>query len=109
VVIELVHQTFKDREFQMITISSDTNWRIVRLFQKEHNLTFPVFLDPGQQVSRYQYKLTGLPETFLIDPNGIIVEHTFTAHWAAPQALSRIESLIGQTDKISAFRSQRLP
>jgi peroxiredoxin len=98
--IEIVHNMFKDRNFQMITISSDTSWRTVHSFQEKHGLTFPVFLDPGQQVSRYTYKTTGWPETFLIDPNGVIVQHTFAAHWASAQALSQIESL----STISAVR-----
>ena len=34
----------------------------------------PWFLDPGQVVAS-RYKVSGFPETFLIDPNGHIIRH----------------------------------
>jgi peroxiredoxin len=97
--IELVNNAFKDRQFRILTISSDTDWSDVKNFHRAHKLTFPVFLDPGQQVSRYIYKITGWPETFLIDAHGVVVKHTFAAHWAAPEAVAQIEALIRSADE----------
>lgn len=106
--IEQIHRAFKNDQFQMLAISSDTSWAAVRNFQKEHGLAFPVLLDPGQVISRYIYKTTGLPETFVIDANGVIVKHTFAAHWADPQLVMQIQALI-QNAEISSDSRQRFP
>src|ERR1051326_4415121 len=90
--------TIKDRKFQMLTLAVDTDWKPVNEFYAKHNLTVPVFLDPGQQVARGLYKITGVPETFLIEGNGHVVKHTFGEHWADPRIVAFIESLIQQQD-----------
>ena len=97
--IEVINNTFKSRKFQMLTISSDTQWSAVRKFHRNHGVTFPVLLDPGQQVSRYEYKTTGLPETFLIDSNGFVVKHTYVADWSSPSAVSLIAQLISDAEE----------
>jgi peroxiredoxin len=91
--MELLKNTFKDRKFQMLAISVDTEWGAVKKFYEEHNLTIPAFLDPGHRVANL-YKVFKFPETFLIDGNGNVVKHTWTEHWADPRLMSLVESLI---------------
>src|SRR5438105_10243830 len=94
--MQKLNATLKDRKFQMLTLAIDTDWKPVNDFYAKHGLSVPVFLDPGQQVARGLYKITGVPETFLIDANGHVVRHTFGEHWADPRMVSYIESLIQQ-------------
>ena len=96
--VEKLNNTLKDKKFQMLTVAIDTDWKPVNDFFAKHGLTVPVFLDPGQQIARGQYKITGVPETFIIDASGHVVKHTFVAHWADPRVVSFIESLIQQQE-----------
>jgi len=96
--MERLNKRLKDRKFQMLTVAIDTDWKPVNEFYAKHGLTVPVFLDPGQQIARGLYKITGVPETFLIDANGHVVKHTFGEHWADPRIVSYIESLIQQQE-----------
>jgi peroxiredoxin len=95
--METLNKTLKDRNFQMIPISIDIEWSTVKKFYREHNLTIPSYLDPGQQVARGLYKTTGWPETFLIDANGSVLKHVVgPAHWADPRVMANIESMLPQ-------------
>src|SRR5262245_59454386 len=48
--MELVNRIFKDRKFQMIPVSVDTNFDDVKKFYSDFKLaTMPMFLDPGKQ------------------------------------------------------------
>jgi peroxiredoxin len=95
--MEILKNTFKDRKFQMLAISVDTNWEVVKEFYKEHDLTIPAALDPGHQVSSL-YKVFKFPETFLIDANGYVLKHTWAERWADPRIMSLVESLIQQQE-----------
>ena len=101
--VEKLNNKLKDRKFQMLTVAIDTDWKPVNEFYAKHKLSVPVFLDPGQQVARGLYKITGVPETFLIDANGHVVRHTFGEHWADPRIVSFIESLIQQQESAGAL------
>jgi peroxiredoxin len=95
--MEKLKNTFKDRKFQMLAISVDTNWDVIKKFYAEHNLTIPAGLDPGHQVSGL-YKVFKFPETFLIDGNGYVVRHTWAERWADPRVMALVDSLIQQQE-----------
>jgi peroxiredoxin len=42
-------------------------------FASEHDLTFPILHDPSGEIQRL-YQTTGVPESFLIDREGVIVK-----------------------------------
>ena len=92
--MEVMNHAFKDRKFKMITVSIDTDWKPVNKFFEEHRLTMPVYLDPGRDAYS-AYHLTGTPETFIIDRNGILLKHTIGAdRWASDSMLAKFEKLI---------------
>lgn len=95
--MEIMHNAFKDRKFQMIAITIDTNWKEVHKFYEDKKLTLPSFLDPGHQVANL-YKVFKFPETFLIDGNGYVVKHTWAESWALPRHMDYVESLIRQEE-----------
>lgn len=64
----------KGANFAMLTISIDKNKEDAAKFVKELNLTFPVALDPDQKVAPL-YKITGVPETYIISPEGVVTHH----------------------------------
>jgi peroxiredoxin len=52
----------------------------------QHQYTFPILVDPGSRVGR-AYGLTGVPETFIIDKEGVLREKFIgPVQWDAPGA-----------------------
>ena len=72
-VIDALRKTLPERNFQFVMISLDTQWSAVKEFKQQHNVGFPVYLDPGRKVADL-YSVYALPVTFLIDGNGVIVK-----------------------------------
>jgi peroxiredoxin len=92
--MEVMNRAFRDRKFKMVTVSIDTEWKQVTAFFKKYKLTMPVYLDPGRSVYN-AFHLTGTPETFLIDRDGIILRHTIgTERWASDAMMEYMDKLI---------------
>ncbi len=72
--MESLYQRLKDRNFEMLAVSIDKDGeKIVRPFVEKHGLNFTVLLDPGGKTYPL-YGLTGVPETFIIGKNGMILQ-----------------------------------
>jgi cytochrome c biogenesis protein CcmG/thiol:disulfide interchange protein DsbE len=71
--MEALYRRLKGREFEMLTVSIDRDGeKVVRPFVLKYGLTFPVLLDPDNKTYML-YGLTGVPETFIIGRNGVII------------------------------------
>jgi peroxiredoxin len=82
----------------MVTVSIDTEWKQVTAFFEKYRLTMPVYLDPGRSVYN-AFHMTGTPETFLIDRNGIILKHTIGAdRWASDAVMAKMDKLIKEQE-----------
>lgn len=93
--MEKVYRRFKDRDFDMLTISVDKDISLIKPFMEKYDLTFPVLLDPKNEVAKRKYKTTGVPETFIVDKNGIIRHKAIGPRdWATPEAMEAFEQLI---------------
>jgi len=87
----------KDKGLAVIAISVDTSEKTVRPFIKEQKLSFPVLMDKDKAVSFDEYGIFGLPTTFLIDRNGMIVEKIpGEREWDTPQMKGKIIGLLGE-------------
>jgi peroxiredoxin len=93
--MESVSRQLQGPDFVMLAVSADEEGReVVDRFVREYRLTFPVLLDPELQIAS-RYKVTGYPETFLIDRNGRVVGHEIGPRdWASPAAVGALETLI---------------
>ena len=90
-----LNDTLKDRGFEVLTVSVDTSWQPIEDFYDQYELNFPTLLDPAQAVSRGQYKVTGFPETFLIDENGHVLSHIIgPKRWDDPREMAEIEQYL---------------
>ncbi len=91
----VVNNLFKDKKFKMMAVSLDTDWSYVDKFYKEYKLDLPTYLDPGRRVSEL-YKTTGVPETFIIGPNGTVLKKVIghPENWADPRVLAVLESML---------------
>jgi cytochrome c biogenesis protein CcmG/thiol:disulfide interchange protein DsbE len=73
--MEQLYRRLKGQDFVMLAVSEDAEGSDpVRAMVEEAGLTFPVLLDPQGEVSP-RYGVTGYPETFIIDRQGMVVEH----------------------------------
>lgn len=99
--LEALHRHFRGTTFTVLGISNDPfGARVVEPFLKAHDLTFPVLLDPQQEVSK-EYGVHSLPTSFLIDPDGNIIGVLAGAdNWAKPETIAYFESLLNERQGI---------
>jgi len=93
--MEALYQKFRERDFVMLAVAEDEGGAAaVGPFVRELGLTFPVLLDPDATLAP-RYGATGYPETFIIDRNGQVVNHTIgPAEWDSAEMVKFIEKLL---------------
>ena len=93
--MEKLYQQLKGEDFEILAVSIDKQGaKAVLPFMKKHNLSFTALIDAKESL-KYKYQTTGVPETFIIDRNGIIAERVIGPRdWAAPDAIGYFRKLI---------------
>lgn len=83
------------KPFQMVAVSIDEGGKpAIEAFFKESGFSLPTYLDPTG-ASAKAYGITGVPETFIIDKNGILVKKIIGgAAWDSPEAVAFLEGLM---------------
>ena len=93
--MEKLYRKFKDHGFEMLTISVDKDQTLIEPFMKKFNFTFPVLLDPESIVAKRVYKTTGVPETFIVDREGLIRHKAIGPRdWANDETLEAFTQII---------------
>ena len=93
--IEKLHNQIKDDSFKILAVSIDSTGReAVVPFMKKLDLTFPVLLNPEGEIQNL-YGLTGVPESFVIDREGMVVKKVIgPIDWAAPDVVRFFQELL---------------
>jgi peroxiredoxin len=93
--MEALYKEFKGENFEILAVSIDAlGARAVAPFMKKYNLSFPALLDPEATIKTL-YQTTGVPESFIIDKQGILVEKIIgPRNWAAPEVVRYFRDLI---------------
>ena len=93
--MEKLHIELKDEGFEILSVSIDElGAEAVLPFMKKHKLSFPALTDP-KGVMKNLYRIIAVPESFIIDKNGIIVEEIIGPRdWATPGAIRYFRNLI---------------
>jgi peroxiredoxin len=93
--LEALFQTYRTKGFVVLGVSTDTNGeKVLPPFIKEYALTFPIVVDTNKEVS-HQYRVRGIPATFLLDQQGRIAGTlTGSANWDSQEAHGLIEQLL---------------
>jgi cytochrome c biogenesis protein CcmG, thiol:disulfide interchange protein DsbE len=93
--IQQAYARLKPRGFKVAAVSVDEGSPDdVRAFAREFGLTFDILHDRSGLIQQ-KYQLTGLPETFLLDKDGVIMKREIGAHdWASPTNLALINRLL---------------
>ncbi len=84
--MEQLYQNMKGKPFEILAASIDTRGSTdVEPFVKKLNLTFPILLDSDKKVNN-MYQATGVPESFIIDKNGVVRDHILgPVNWTSSQ------------------------
>jgi len=95
--MESLYQKLKGDGFEMIGISIDEGGlEVVKPFVKEFGLTFPILHNSTGDVQK-KFMTTGVPETFLVNKNGIILHHMIgPTNWDRPIIVDALASLIAK-------------
>lgn len=94
--MEKFYQKFKDQNFTILAVSVDSKdaKQDVIDFVIEKNLTFEIFLDPANKSIR-EFKASGLPSTYIIDPDGYVVSQASGAReWMDPVIIEYFAGLM---------------
>ena len=67
-----LNKQYKDKGLQVIGVSIDTDASAVKDFAKKNKMDYSLAVDPQAGVVGRQFKLTGIPATYVIDKKGVI-------------------------------------
>jgi peroxiredoxin len=93
--IQQLYERLHGRGLEVLAVSLDAlGAQVVEPFMQSHRLSFPTLLDTKNVVQRL-YRTTGVPESFIVDKRGILVEKVVGPRdWAHPQLLAQFERLL---------------
>lgn len=96
--MQTLYTYLKDRNmpFEMLAISMDrvTTQKEIDPFVRSLGITFPILLDPWGKTDG-KYKLTGVPESYIIDQEGRVVEKIIGPRdWTTITAVEKIFGLL---------------
>jgi thiol-disulfide isomerase/thioredoxin len=82
------------KPFQMVAVSIDEGGvPEIESFFKSSGFSLPAYTDPGGAAVKI-YGITGVPESFIIDKNGILVKKVIgPLAWDSPETITYIEGL----------------
>ena len=94
--MESLYRALGPKGFKIVAISVDEGGaKGVEEFVQELGLTFEILHDRSADIQRV-YQTTGLPESFLLDKNGVIVKKVIGEHpWASRSNQRIIADLLG--------------
>ncbi len=93
--LKRAYEEFKDREFEIVGISLDHEKSKLVAYIEEHDIAWPQFLnDTGENDIAQKYNVMAIPQTFLIDHEGMIRKVDLRGHALEPA----ISELIQERD-----------
>ena len=93
--MEKLYQELKGEGFEILAVSIDESGaQDVLPFMKKHNLSFPALID-SKGTLKDLYQTRGVPESFIIDKDGILIEKVIgPRNWANPEVIRYFRNLI---------------
>ncbi len=96
--LDRLYRSLRDEGFLVAAVSIDGPGQraAVDAFRSRLDLSFPILLDPAKR-SYEAYQATGVPETFLIDPEGRLVERFVGPRdWSRPRYADAVRRLLAR-------------
>ena len=99
--IQAAYERFGDDGLKVVAVSidADPNYRAkVEEFRREFGLTFPMLLDPANEITR-TLNTIGVPENFVLDRRGRIVKRIVGAsNWDSEANRAMFEELLRMSE-----------
>lgn len=93
--LQQVHQSFRKEDLQVVSVSIDVlGSQVVEPYMRKYRLDFPTLLDPRGTIKQ-TYATTGVPETFIIDRQGVLRHKVIGPRdWMTSEMLAFLEQLV---------------
>lgn len=97
--MEMMYEGMKQQagdKFVLIAVNENNMFYAnqVKPFLQSHNIHFLIPLDPLNHLD-HKYKITGVPETFVLDQNGVVAQHIIgPRNWIVRRNLNLVLSLL---------------
>ena len=93
--MEKLYRKFKGENFEILAVSIDEPGpKAVAPFMEKTRLTFPALIDSKGAIKPV-YRISGIPESFIIDKHGILIKKIVgPLDWASPKVFRFFSSLI---------------
>jgi peroxiredoxin len=101
--MEVMHKTLEKDGLVVLAVSIDrvTTKKDIPPFIKSMNLSFPVLVDSWGQTDK-RYKLMGVPETYIIDQDGILREKVIGPRdWTRMDSLKVLMGLLKKSEPVA--------
>jgi cytochrome c biogenesis protein CcmG/thiol:disulfide interchange protein DsbE len=69
--LEQVYRNYASKGLLILAVNIGQDKGDAETFSKEHNISYPLLPDPGQEVTK-RYGVTSIPMTFILDGSGVI-------------------------------------
>ncbi len=94
--MQRVYNFIPEDRFAMLAILSNDEPALAEGLTAKIGTTFPILLDPEGKAAA-TYGLTGVPETYIIDKEGILREKFLGAvQWDSPEVMRMLMGYVGQ-------------
>lgn len=95
--MERLQEVFNGKDFVILAVNVEQyGEQSIKSFLEMSPYTFPILLDPDENL-KIRYGVSAIPETFLINKKGIIVDrHLGTLDWSSVEMLKKISALINE-------------
>ncbi len=92
--IDAMYNKLQDEDFMVMAVDIQEDEKKVKSFMKKYGIDFPVFLDSSGAIAQ-NYAVSGIPTTYIIDPNGDIVGRAVGPRpWKSEDSLNFMRSLM---------------
>ncbi len=93
--MQKLYNEFNGKNFEILAVSIDAaGVDAVAPFMKKHKLSFPALMDPKGTI-KSMYRVTGIPESFIIDKQGVLVGKIIGPRdWATQEVFGFFQDLI---------------
>jgi len=105
--IQRLYEQMAPQGLKVVAVSVDgEDTEAVRAWTQDRGLTFEILHDRSGRIER-DYQTTGVPESFVIDRDGIIVKKVIGAtQWDHPTQVALLRRLLGVDDQSVEDRAQ---
>ncbi|MGW8301898.1 MAG: TlpA disulfide reductase family protein [Desulfobacterales bacterium] len=93
--MEKLYRELEGENFEILAVSIDAlGQKAVAPFMKKYNLSFPALMDPDGTIKTL-FQTTGVPESFIINQEGILIEKVIgPKDWATPPVVGFFRNLL---------------